>query len=83
MIAAWASGDVAGIEALIAPKSEAEQAAIEVLLYQRNRNWMPAIERLLAENRENLIVVGAAHLVGDGSVLDLLEQAGYTVTRIQ
>jgi uncharacterized protein YbaP (TraB family) len=83
MIAAWASGDVDAIAALVAPKNEAEQAAVDMLLLARNRNWMPTIERLLAENRENLVVVGAAHLSGEGSVLDLLEEAGYTVTRIQ
>jgi uncharacterized protein len=83
MIAAWASGDVDAIAALVAPKNEAEQAAVDMLLLARNRNWMPTIERLLAENRQNLVVVGAAHLTGEGSVLDLLEEAGYTVTRIQ
>jgi uncharacterized protein YbaP (TraB family) len=83
MIDAWASGDVETVAALVAPKNEAEQAAIDVLLHARNRNWMPAIERLLAENREDLVVVGAAHLTGEGSVLDLLEEAGYTVTRTQ
>ena len=30
-----------------------------------------------------MIVVGAAHLAGPGSVLDLLAKAGYTVTRVQ
>lgn len=83
MIDAWATGDVEGVAGMVAPKNEAEQAAIDVLLLARNRNWMPTIERLLAENRENLVVVGAAHLAGEGSVLDLLEEAGYTVTRIQ
>ena len=76
-------GDVDGLARMVAPRNEAEQAAIELLLLQRNRNWMPAIKRLLAENREYLIVVGAAHLAGAGSVLDLLQAAGYTVTRIQ
>ena len=83
MIDAWTNGDVDMLASLTAPKSEAETAAIEMLLLQRNRNWMPTIERLLRENREDLIVVGAAHLAGAGSVLDLLEDAGYTVTRIQ
>ena len=38
---------------------------------------------MLAQDRENLVIVGAAHLIGDGSVLDLLEKAGYDVERIQ
>lgn len=83
LVAAWASGDVEALAQLTEPQNDAEAAALDLLLLQRNRNWVPAIERLLRENRENLIVVGAAHLAGAGSVLDLLEDAGYTVTRIQ
>lgn len=60
-----------------------EEAFLDRLLYARNRNWMAPLETMLAENQENLVVVGAAHLIGDGSVLDLLEKAGYEVERIQ
>ncbi|MHA6730475.1 TraB/GumN family protein [Devosia sp. A369] len=60
-----------------------ETAFLDRLLYARNQNWLGPIEAMLAENQENLIIVGAAHLIGDGSVLDLLEQAGYRVQRVQ
>lgn len=83
LVTAWLGGEVETLAGLMEPEGEAEQAAIETLLLNRNRNWIPALEKLLAENRENLVIVGAAHLAGDGSVLDLLEQAGYTITRIQ
>lgn len=83
IIRAWAAGDVDALTAALVPRNEAEQAGLQSLLLDRNRNWLPTLERLLAENREDLAVVGAAHLAGDGSVLDLLEKAGYTVTRIQ
>jgi uncharacterized protein YbaP (TraB family) len=83
IVRAWAAGDVDALMASMVPKNESEQMGIEMLLLHRNRNWIPALEGLLAENREDLVVVGAAHLAGDGSVLDLLEKAGYTVTRIQ
>jgi uncharacterized protein YbaP (TraB family) len=83
LITAWSSGDLDGIARLMTPKSDHEAAAIEALLLQRNRNWLAPLEQLLAQNRQNLVIVGAAHLVGDGSVLDLLAEAGYTVTRIQ
>ncbi|MHA6692847.1 TraB/GumN family protein [Devosia sp. A449] len=60
-----------------------ETAFLDRLLYARNQNWLGPIEAMLAENRENLVIVGAAHLIGDGSVLDLLEHAGYQVQRVQ
>lgn len=60
-----------------------ETAFLDRLLYARNQNWLAPLAAMLAENQENLVVVGAAHLVGDGSLLDLLEQAGYRVQRVQ
>ncbi|MCR6672860.1 TraB/GumN family protein [Devosia ginsengisoli] len=60
-----------------------EAGFLERLLYARNRNWIAPIETMLADNSENLIVVGAAHLIGENNVLELLEQAGYAVERIQ
>jgi len=60
-----------------------EEAFLDRLIYQRNRNWMAPLESMLARNQENLVIVGAGHLIGAGSVLDLLEQAGYEVARIQ
>lgn len=60
-----------------------ETAFMDRLIYDRNRNWIPPLETMLAENENNLVIVGAAHLVGEDSVLDLLEKAGYAVERVQ
>ena len=60
-----------------------EAAFLERLLYARNRNWIAPLEGMLASNSENLVVVGAAHLIGEDSVLALLEEAGYEIERIQ
>jgi uncharacterized protein YbaP (TraB family) len=60
-----------------------EKAFLDRLIYARNQNWIMPLEAMLAQNEDNLVIVGAAHLIGDGSVLDLLEQAGYKVERIQ
>lgn len=60
-----------------------ETAFLERLIYERNRNWIAPLETMLAENSQNLVIVGAAHLIGEGSVLDLMQQAGYAVERIQ
>ena len=81
LVRAWMAGDVDGLA--MVPRTPDEAAALDVLLVQRNRNWVPMIERMLADNQENLIVVGAGHLAGEDDLLDLLVDAGYTVTRIQ
>lgn len=51
------------------------------LLYERNASWIPAIEKLHADGG-GFIAVGAMHLVGKKSVLELLAAKGYKVTRL-
>jgi uncharacterized protein len=83
LTAAWTKGDVDALTLQTTGGSPDDSAALDRLLFNRNRNWVPTIERLLDENRQDLIVVGAAHLAGPDSVLDLLAKAGFTVTRVQ
>lgn len=51
------------------------------LLADRNRAWMPRITTALAGNEPQLIVVGAAHLVGPDGLVRMLRAAGYRVGR--
>ena len=53
----------------------------ENLLLQRNRNWIPIISKLISE-KPTFIAVGAGHLPGEKGVLNLLREAGYTVTPV-
>jgi hypothetical protein len=52
----------------------------EILIDQRNRDWMKTIENTPSAN--TLIAVGAGHLAGEFGLLNLLDQAGYTLTRM-
>ena len=54
---------------------------MEELLYQRNASWIAPLEALHASGG-GFVAVGAMHLIGKRSVLDLLAQKGYKVTRI-
>ena len=84
MLGSWADGTPERLAEMFKMEMGGfETAFIDRLLYARNRNWMVPLETMLADNQENLVVVGAAHLIGDGSVLDLLEKAGYEIERIQ
>lgn len=53
------------------------------LIVDRNRNWVEQIEVMLAENEAAFLVVGAGHLVGEHSVVKLLEQQGFLSERVQ
>ncbi|MBB3763967.1 TraB/GumN family protein [Sphingomicrobium lutaoense] len=81
MLNAWTVGDVDAIEATFieAQMSEELEAA---LLTRRNANWTEWLGARLEQPGTILVAVGAGHLAGEGSVVDMLEDKGYTVTRI-
>lgn len=83
MVDAWAAGDDDALAALMTEDMDATSALYEALLTNRNRAWVPQVEALLArEGEDALVVVGAAHLVGAGSVVEMLRAEGYTVERL-
>ena len=83
MTTAWAKGDVDALAKLLSSDPSMDQAFAQTMLFDRNASWATQIGQLLAGNHQDLIVVGAGHLAGDNSVLELLRKAGFTVERIQ
>jgi uncharacterized protein len=51
------------------------------LVFSRNRSWIPQLDTLFADG-DVFVAVGADHLIGDKSVIALLRDRGYTITRI-
>jgi uncharacterized protein YbaP (TraB family) len=91
MLEAYLSGDEAKLVAL-ANAQKAEQLAagitekeyeqsLDEMLYQRNASWIDAIEKMHA-NGPAFVAVGALHLVGPKSVLELLAARGYKIERV-
>ena len=56
-------------------------AIAERLLFERNRNWVAPVEACLSEGARCFVVVGAAHLVGPNSLVDLLRDRKHTVVQ--
>ena len=82
MVEAWGAGDDDALAALL-NDGFSQPAMFEALLVARNRAWVPQIESLLARDGEDaLVVVGAGHLVGESSVVEMLRRAGYSVKRL-
>ncbi|MBC7767236.1 MAG: TraB/GumN family protein [Phycisphaerales bacterium] len=80
MDAAWARGDVGELERLLAPQWQAAGRGIhEAVILNRNRDWADQIAARLEGSGRVFIAVGAAHLVGEDSVVDLLRARGIAV----
>jgi uncharacterized protein len=82
IVAAWRSGDEEALGDLILEQTGPHSRLHEILLVDRNRNWIPGIEKHLATNRDVMFLVGAGHLVGEDSVVDLLREKGYEVKQL-
>lgn len=54
---------------------------MDEMLYERNASWIDSIEKLHAAGG-GFVATGALHMIGKRSVLDLLAQKGYKVTRL-
>jgi uncharacterized protein YbaP (TraB family) len=81
LIAAWRAGDTKKLAGLLQEGFDQYPEIYRPLTVDRNRKWIPNIEGLLREHDDYLVVVGALHLVGKDSVIQLLEAKGYAVTQ--
>lgn len=86
----WASGDEKAFEEYLEATDETmtleEKQAMErynqAMLTDRNLTMADYAEEALLSGEEIFICVGAAHIVGDGAVADLLAERGYSVACI-
>jgi uncharacterized protein len=78
---AWRNGDDKALEALFDEGFRKYPKLYEPLTVVRNRAWIGSIEPLLEQRDDYLIIVGAAHLVGRDSVIELLRRRGLTVVK--
>jgi uncharacterized protein YbaP (TraB family) len=83
LVETWSTGDVEGLERLILEGFEPYPALQEDLITSRNRTWVGTIDNLLKQREDYLVVVGAAHLVGEQGVIQLLENQGYPVIQAE
>jgi hypothetical protein len=83
LASAYKRGDAAALEKLAFDPIEIKKhpAMFDDVLYARNRRWIPKLTGRLDKGGA-FIAVGAAHLLGDKSVIALLKEKGYTIERV-
>lgn len=83
MLAAWMSGDVEAIGRTFNSEFKSSPELKELLLKRRNQNWSHWLHSRLGRPGTVLVAVGAGHLAGSDSVVEMLKQRGLKVKRIQ
>jgi uncharacterized protein YbaP (TraB family) len=82
IVKAWTAGDAAALEKIISViihENPVLLPVVDALLYKRNVNMAARIEEYLNEKGEFFVVVGAAHLVGEKGIVELLRNKGFPV----
>jgi uncharacterized protein len=81
LLKAWEVGDAPKLEKLLNDSMKDSPAIYKRMLTDRNRNWFPKIESLARGNKNAIVIVGAAHLVGKDGVVEMLKAKGWKVTQ--
>ena len=76
VVRAWERGDVKELERLARQEFDESPALMRQLTTERNRKWLPRIAALLNDNQDDLVIVGAMHLIGDDGLVALLKRQG-------
>jgi uncharacterized protein len=76
IIDAWKTGDSKALEKFMFEAMKDYPALHKKLLIDRNKQWVDKLQKLQASGKTVFVVVGAAHLVGKESVIDLLNAKG-------
>ena len=79
MVNAWKNGNAEKLDSIMKESFREFPFLHDRIITKRNRRWVAKILNLTRQKGDLLVVVGAAHLVGEKSVVDLLSLKGYKV----
>ena len=82
VVAAWRVGDLEFVEELLLQDMADYPELHEAILIDRNERWVDQIGEMLEDDEDILVIVGAAHLVGDDGVPDLLSREGVRIKQL-
>ncbi|MFW2830878.1 TraB/GumN family protein [Sphingomonas sp. ID0503] len=83
MLSAWAQGDEQAIINTFDDEMRKTKRLRQVLLVDRNRRWAGWVRERMKRPGTVMVAVGAGHLSGAGSVVDLLQSVGEKVERVE
>ena len=79
MTEAWKTGDASKLDSIIKRSFKDHRKMYDRFVVQRNKNWVEVIDELARHDKNVMVIVGAAHLVGKDSVLALLKAKGHQI----
>lgn len=82
LTADWRNGRANAVAEILGEGFDEFPELYKKMVTDRNLAWLAAIEKLFAGEDDAMVVVGAAHLVGDQGLIALLRERGYAVEQV-
>lgn len=82
LVDTWAKGDAEHLAQLIDNYFVGHEDAKKLLIGDRNLAWLPRIRELMDSGSTAMVTVGAAHVGGEGGLVQALCAEGYEVERL-
>jgi hypothetical protein len=79
MVLSWKTGDGDRLQSVMSISFKEYPAIYRRLVAKRNNEWMEKLGSLLKLDEDAMVIVGAGHLVGSESVLELLKRQGFSI----
>lgn len=79
IVESWLKGDGDRLAALLLAGMRQYPELQQKLVIERNRRWLDQIAKLVEQGSNAMVVVGAAHLVGQEGIVDMLKARGLSV----
>lgn len=86
IVEAWRNGDIDTLADMVETQYQDSAGMLpvfEILFVRRNITMKDRLLELIKKGGTYFVVVGAAHFIGAGSVIDLLSQEGYRITLVE
>jgi len=81
LVKTWHVGDVEDLEVVVEDFKDNPEVH-KILIEERNQKWFPKIQSFLTKKENYLVIVGAAHLVGEEGLVNLAMENGYEIRRM-
>jgi uncharacterized protein YbaP (TraB family) len=79
IVESWLKGDGERLATLLLAGMRQYPELQQKLVIERNRRWLEEIAKLVERGSNAMVVVGAAHLVGQEGVVEMLKARGFSV----
>ena len=83
LVAAWRSGELDQLQDDLLEDFAQFPGLYQRLVVDRNEAWIRVLDELSSREEVSAVVVGALHLVGEDSLIELLRERGYTVSELR